>query len=87
MTVFGPGVGERNKAIDDVLLPRCVYDGRVRRAEFCHGLEYCPVLFDRFERSWLVLVICVLSNGGSRKSYCRFDAIGLALLLLSILQL
>ena len=56
VTVFRPGEGERDKAVDNILLPSGIYDGRVGRAVFRYGLERCPVLFNGIEGSLLELV-------------------------------
>ena len=53
-------MGDGDEAVDDIFLPGRIYDGRVRRAVFCHGLESGPVLVDGLEGSWLASVACSL---------------------------
>ena len=60
VTVFSPGEGECDEAVDNILLPSRIYDGRVGRAVFCYGLECCPMLFNGIEGSLLVSVACGL---------------------------
>ena len=60
MTIYGPRMGKRDEAVDDIFLPDRIYDGRVRRAVFCHGLESGPVLVDGLEGGWLASVACNL---------------------------
>ena len=67
MTLFGPGEGERDEAVDNIFLPGCIYDGRVGRTVLCHSLECCPVFFNGFEGSFLVSV--VYTSKGERLSY------------------
>ena len=58
LTVFGPGGGERDEAIKNILPPGCVYDSRVGRTVLCYGLERCPTLLSGIKGSLLVLVLC-----------------------------
>ena len=60
VTFFGPGEGERDEAVDLIFLPGCIYDDRVGRAVFCHSLKRCPVIFNGFEGSLSMLVVCSL---------------------------
>lgn len=58
VAVLGPGEGERDEAVDGVLVPSGIYDGGVRGAVFGDGLECRPVFSDGFEGRWWLSVIC-----------------------------
>ena len=60
VTIFRPGERERDKTVNNILLPSCIYDGRVGGAVFRYGLERCPVLFNGIEGSLLKSVFCGL---------------------------
>ena len=62
VTISGPRMGKCHEAVDDIFLPRRIYDGRVRRAVFRHGLECGPVPVDGFEGSWLASAACKFEN-------------------------
>ena len=52
VAIYGPRMGERDEAVDDIFLPGRVYDGGVRRAVFGRGLKSGPVPVDGLEGSW-----------------------------------
>lgn len=58
LTVFGPGEGERDEAINNILFPGCIHNSRVGRTVFCYSLERCPTLFNGIKGSFLVSVVC-----------------------------
>ena len=58
LTVFGPGEGERDEAINNILAPSCIHHSRVGRTVFCYSLERCPTLFNGLKGSLLESVVC-----------------------------
>ena len=62
MTIYGPRMGKSHEAVDDIFPPGRIYDVRVRRAVFRHGLESGPVPVDGVEGGWRASAACNFEN-------------------------